>query len=292
MHSIQLAELANTYTHRAAAMLALGCVPRREAIHALWLTHRFRHESWSQRLATHRNAINTSGLSVRTRAWHQIIPVIQEILVSEPLTRCLAYHAAAFHLQPRENDFMALMHSSLVSHVEARNRCLNLIVFGQGLAVEHVVRLNRLRRSLELFNDFVLAPIPPVEQLERFAFDLHSVTKIQNQLLRTSINHWRLHESATQRYLTDHIRPDLDGRIASPRLNHRISQSVLELFPVGLFDSFGVAKSSWSASLTADSPESSGSMHDMAGQLPHPLNLLFGRSDQHTVPETSQERRW
>src|SRR5690606_30154203 len=125
--------------------------------------------------------LSRPGASRRARHWHEAVPVIQEILLSEPLTRVVAYHAAVLEQQGIEHDFSPLAHSALAAHIEARNRCLHLIVFGPGLSVEDAVTLNRLRRTLESYTDELLSCMSTVENHGLYCFEPRQVSDTQRR---------------------------------------------------------------------------------------------------------------
>jgi len=204
--------------------------------------------------------------------------VLQEILLSEPLSRVVAYHAAVLELLGLDREFSPLATSALATHIEARNRCLHLIVFGQGLPVEDAVRLNRLRRSLERYTDELLACLPALQTCALYGFEAKQLTAKQAQ---TGPQHrqstWTtLQVVCSAKAMWHAIRHDLDWRSGSARLNYQLSQEVLRLSSNCSFDSFGIPHTSLYGQLTGTSPESNAP----AGSQLHPLL-------QHPLPASS-----
>lgn len=297
MHAITLAELASTFVGVARTILKQRLLPAQEAAQALWTIHRSRCDEWNYRLASHRDALNRNGASARSKKWHEVLPVLQEILLTEPLTRTLACFASQLEELELSDEFSPLLHSNLVSHIEARHRCLNLIVFGQGLSVEASVRLNRLRRNLETYSDQLLAILPYTSTLESYCFDSRAILNTRMELSRTSDSHdgkWlQLHIHSLERQLWQNLQSDIDWRAANGRLNHRVSQSVLALMPSELFDGFGIPRRSGIHSLTSNnSPESDGKPLDPAAAS-SPMHF-FVKSTAHTrkVNEPHGRKRW
>ena len=297
MHAITLAELASTFVGLAATILKQRLLPAREAAQALWTIHRSRCDEWNYRLASHRDALNRTGASARSRKWHEVMPVLQEILLTEPLTRTLACFASQLEELQLSDEFSPLLHSNLVSHIEARHRCLNLIVFGQGLSVESSVRLNRLRRHLETYSDQLLAVLPPTTTVESYCFDAGAIFSTRMEIGRTADSidgKWRqLHVQSLEQQLWQNVQSDIDWRAANGRLNHRVSQSVLALLPPPLFDGFGIPRRSGFSVLTHhDSPESDGKPLGPAADA-SPMNLII-KSTAHSrkVNEPHGRKRW
>ncbi len=299
MHAITLAELASSFVGVASSLLQQRLVPSLEAAQALWTLHRSRCDEWSYRLASHRDAMNRSGASARARRWQEVMPVLQEILLTEPLTRTLACFATQLEALELSDEFAPLMHSNMVSHIEARHRCLNLIVFGQGLSVETAVKLNRLRRNLESYADHLLAAMPEIQNIEAYCFDARAILKSRVSLgqLRSAElldGKWlHLHMQNLEHQLWRLVQNDIDWRAANGRLNHRISQTVMAMLPDKLFDHVGVPRLSRTAlMIQIDSPESDGKRLDPAAQS-SPLSLLHSpASNSRIVSESQRRKRW
>ncbi len=299
MHSITLAELASSFVGVVRGLLHQRLVPPHEAAQALWTLHRSRCDEWNYRLAAHRDAINRSGTSARTRKWHEVMPVLQEILLTEPLTRTLACFATQLEELQLSDEFTPLMHSNLVSHIEARHRCLNLIVFGPGLSVETVVKLNRLRRHLEIYADHLLAALPSVSNMEAYCFDSNVIsnTQLSGKDLRSgelAEGKWlHLHMQNLEHQLWRNLQSDIDWRAANGRLNHRISQAVMALLPEQLFDGVGVPRLSRMAQqIRCDSPESDGKLLDPAA-CASPINFLYKQPfHSRTLKAPHPRKRW
>lgn len=293
MHAIELARLANTYVHNSESQIAMKAAPPPRAIDSYWLTNRFRHEHWSGRLASHRASIQTAGVSFRNACWREITPVIQEVFLSEPLTRCIAYHAAVLEQEKINFDFAPLATSTLASHAEARHRCLHLIVFGAGLPIELAVELNRLRRVMESYNEQLLSCMRPLENADAYSFDAPTMQDAQQQLSTAAQQNAcrHLHTSAIGQWFTRSVASELDHRPASARLNARLAEATLELLPATLFDSFGVAMSPVAARRNAGSAECSSSFISDEHLASSPLSLLHPVVNRPAMLHGS-EKRW
>lgn len=297
MHAITLAELSSTFIGVAATLLKQQLLPAHQAAQALWTIHRSRCDEWNYRLASHREAMNRIGASARARSWQGIMPVLQEILLTEPLTRTLACFAAQLEELNLSDEFSPLLHSNLVSHIEARHRCLNLIVFGQGLSVEFSMRLNRVRRHLETYSDQLLTVLPPTPTIEAYCFDARAILRRRLEIGRIADNldgRWlQLHVQSLERQLWQNLQSDIDWRAANGRLNHRLSQSVIALLPPQLFDGFGIPRrTGFSVYTHNESPESDGKPLDPAAHS-SPMNF-FIKSSAHsrTANQPHGRKRW
>lgn len=284
MHAIDLAELASTFVRMASPLTNLRLPPRRSAAHELWLIARYRQENWLHDLARHRDAIARPGTSRRTRLWDEIIPVIQEVLLAEPLSRVVAYLASLWDNRSIDNELAPLALSTLAAHTEARNRCLHLIVFGQGLAVENAVKINRLRRILETYSDQLLNFLPALANPEQFAFEPQQLAQSQAKLRPVDRQPtWlNMQTISLAEHLWQSVHHNLDWRSASARLNYQLSQHTLGLLPATCFDSAGVPHSANSIRLLQPSLEGQVGPHHE-----HPL-FIFPQGSELEHPRLKQ----
>ncbi len=285
MHAMDLADLANTMVRLAPAQLASRIPPNLANAQEYWLTARYRHENWMHELARHRDEIQRPGTSRRIRMWQNILPIMQEILLSEPLARTLAYQATLLEESKVCCEFSAVANSALAAHIEARQRCLHLIVFGQGLSVENAVLLNRLRRSLERYTDQLLALLPPTRNSGLFCFEFKFFTQCQSQIRNSErTTAWvTLHTGFLSEQFWQLAHPNIDWRAGSARLNHQLSRHVLGLLPSASFDSLGVPHRCTFGRLISQSPEGSTIRPNLSPfDFPVPPNLRIRLDSLHS----------
>lgn len=257
MHAIDLANLANTMVCLTPAQLANRIAPNPASTQDYWLAARYRHENWMHELARHRDDIQRPGTSRRIRLWTNVLPIMQEVLLAESLARTLAYYGTLLEEATICVEFVSVANSVLAAHIEARQRCLHLIVFGQGLSVENAVRLNRLRRKMERYTDQLLALLPPTRNPGMYCFEVEFFSRCHTQIRNSE----RTTAGVTlpTRLLSEQLwhmtNCDIDWRCGNARLNYQLSQHVLGLLPATSFDSFGVPhRCSWGR-LRNQSPE-------------------------------------
>lgn len=253
MHAIQLTDLAFALARHAATQLALRHPACQESTYAYWLACRSRHDLWNEMLASHRRS-SQSGSPIPP--WVEIIPVLQEILVTEPLTRCVAHHALTMEEAVIDADFSAIAQSAFEAHLESRQRCLQQMVFGEGISMERSVQLNRLRRVCEQLGNFLLEMMHPIQATSAFHFSADWRPSALSRL-PASISIGLL--PPVQRFaifaaLRDQLEAELDcpqtpgSQIPSIKsklnlYNQRVGASVMRLLPAAIFDAFGLPKS-------------------------------------------------
>lgn len=295
MHAIELAELTTVFAGLSSDMLGLRSVPNRIAGQQYWLESRFRHDFWNSKLAAHRHDLHYYNVTNRKRSWLQIMPVIEEVLLTEPLSRCIAYHGRLLADRQIDSDLSALSQSVLSSHIEARHRCLHLIVFGEGLAVEHTTRLNQLRRTLEGFNDSILSFLNPISSNDSFSFDPAAVQNAQaNRLIvrKNPIDSHLLQLSSLRVAFRMAATRRISNVAPSQQANRKLHDAVVSFFPPSLFDSLGVPLTSFMANLRSESVEGSPTVEVLSQPTLSSINFLFEPNRSPPRQASAENKRW
>jgi hypothetical protein len=210
------------------------------AIARYWAVSKCRLERWKRSLQPYPPDSPLANRNVpRVRA------VVEEILVSELLTRTWAAATAAYDKARRCDEVYPVAHTVFLSHQEARNAALRWMV-GPSVDVEEAVELNRLRRRLERWGDVLLAYLQPfvdvsplafeAERVEDFAADLPVAGMASGMSLA-----WQLMFAS----MRSSFQSFDDLTIPNGDLNRAIASSVLGCLSDELFDATGLAKSLW-----------------------------------------------
>ncbi len=258
MHCIELARLAAIIAAQGPALVTSRSLVSAEATVQYWSASRQRFELWNRGLGRLTELLK-AGRSVAARDWWQEhLAMLEEILVSETLTRVMAAVGAALDGNDGQGDVEPLTQSVFLTHLEARNRVLRLLLFGRGGSVDQSLRLNRLRRGVERWTDHLLSPLVKQHgEVLRFAHDRGRARAFGEEAAEALgacevaiANHLTL--AALQASLAQLCGP----RAALPQANHQLAQAVLVCLPPELFDSHGLLCSSAARRLRVnDSPE-------------------------------------
>lgn len=172
-----------------------------------WRFSKQRADNWHVDLRHLRLQLDDVGASRRAELWGLLRLLIEDILACELLTRVMAGVCSALEKQEIDLDSAAIATNVFSSHLEIRHRCLQLLLVGQGLPVDHAVEINRLRFALEVVTDFLLARIGDPESVEQFCFssqrtreyiaDCASVAKNQQD----AATYWSMMMSTIRRHL-------------------------------------------------------------------------------------------
>lgn len=246
MHAAMLAELAATIALHGPRLLTLREAIPAAALQDYWVASRNRSAHWHQTLATYCEHDRAGNLTALRNWWETEQSTLEEILVSEILTRVYAALGAGLDSQRPEPEIGPVVHSVHVTHLEARNRVLGLMVGQRGAGTQATARLNRLRKTVERWTDVLVGQIASVfpdsarygTLLER---TLSFAEEATEQAPRTRQTHgWLL--TAT---LRDSLVRQMSDHAANPNENSRIGDSVMVCLRPDMFDSLGTMQSLW-----------------------------------------------
>jgi len=203
-------------------------------------------DSWTKALKNYDARLRAADAAARAPLWRSIRPTLEEILTGELLTRIWTAVANAHDRAHGQAVAGPVARSAFVSHLEARNRALNVIVYGQGFSVDEAVSLNRIRRRTERWTDMLLGYLIQHYDVRAVAFDAGRVLDFAESLHRdqagsSSRPAWQLIVSS----LRSAYQSDLSPMSPSGRWNERIVDSILSCFDTVLFDSTGLLQSLW-----------------------------------------------
>lgn len=255
MHVVQLAELASVLTHHGPAILYRHASVPPEAINGYWTASRLRMDLWNQALARF-NRAKVSGNHYRMRCWWQDhIGVLEEILVSEVLTRVVAALADGVDRAGSRDEFSPIAQAIHLSHLEARNRVQLAILDRRGCAVQEAVRLNKLRRMTERWIDVLIGHLSGADPaLVRFGIDAQRTQSYadESDLFLTSPGRETI-AWLTRASMTDGLRRNMAKSPSLPQANREVGDSTILMLRPDLFDSVGVLKSLWVHRIENDS---------------------------------------
>ena len=241
MHATQLSELAtwaafnsHLIVHRSEALTADSC-------NQYWSQSKCRQARWMSALKLFEADLNDQDNN--HDPWPAIEIVVQEIFLSEMLTRIWSAAMVAHDIHYEANELTGLAHSIHIGHLEAKNRAMRLLLNEDSTNPEIFDRLNWLRRKVERWTDLLLGQLPDTVAAQRFGFQPNRVKDFAEENASSEIQ-----ESNARRVLyAASLKEDL-GKVtnkysANPDINRRIASGLLACFPSDRFDSYGMPKS-------------------------------------------------
>ncbi|HBJ37123.1 MAG TPA: hypothetical protein DDZ51_20695 [Planctomycetaceae bacterium] len=242
MHCIELARIATFIAAQGASLAIVRPSIPASAITQYWVASRQRTELWNRGLARLVEMEATGRPLAIDGWWFEHVPMIEEILVSETLSRVMAAVGAVLDDGIEDREIEPVTHSVFQTHLESRNRVLRILLFSRGRSVEQALRLNRLRRCVERWTDLLIAPLVRLRpDSVQFAIDAGRARAYASECSDDDRNRgsdgsdWL--SAATLELSLGGL---CDRRAALPQANQQIGESVLAYLRPELFDSLGV----------------------------------------------------
>ncbi len=245
MHVVELAKLAAVMAHHGPALLYRHASVPPEAVSCYWTASRQRLDLWHHTLIRFNRAENNENPNCMRHWWQEHHGVLEEILVSELLTRVIAAIADGTDRTAGRDEFSPIAQAIYLSHLEARNRVQTLILDRRGCSVTDAIRLNRLRRVIERWIDILIGQLAGYDRaLVRYGINVDRTSCHANDYdwqatsPQRETTAWLVRAS-----LADSIRRKVAKQASLPQANKSIADSVLLILRPELFDSVGTLKS-------------------------------------------------
>ncbi len=240
MHASQLAELGSWIAAHSGSFAYGQKTQALDASNEYWTASKCRLQRWITALKMFEKDI--ANPSPDHDPWPALEVIVQEILISEFLTRIWAATVLLHDAYQGTDELQGLANSTFVSHIEARNRAVRLLLAGQGSNEDVFDRFNVLRRKMERWTDLFLSQIPNLEIARKFAFDQNRVADFfsekPEQQDQASLRRQQVLMASFKAEMTG-----LNEFAANPAFNRQIASGILACFPSDRFDSTGLPKS-------------------------------------------------
>lgn len=234
----EIAALASAHsTHLIESTTELPDAP----LHAFWMHSKQRLHGWIDRLDQYPHDIQAAPIDNHPAIWKGVEPVIQEVFVSEILTRVWSGVLAAIDHRRGLTHAAPIARSVLTDQLQARKRCLDLMVNGSHESLGHVARLDQLRRKAERWTDLLLGHLVIRYDVGEFAFDEQTAREFGARQTAWGSEHaaWNLILAGMRLALP------VNQVSNPPAADHgvKIARAVLATFPTTAFSTEGPFKS-------------------------------------------------
>ncbi len=267
MHSVLIADIAALVSQHGPAILYRRDTIPPEAVTQYWASSRTRFELWHQTISRYRDAEQSGNSMTLKRWWRDHIVVLEEVFVSEILTRVLAALAAGLDDASESDEISPVTHAVYLTHLEARNRVQQMMLFGRGNSVQDAVRLNRLRQGVERWTDAMIGRMTVQNpSTVRYAICQQRATEYAQE--SRTYGHGPARDTASwlmNAAMHDMLRRRTSALAALPEANRNVVQSVLLMLRPDLFDSVGTLKSLWLHRLQIDTDRTDRVLDELSG---------------------------
>jgi hypothetical protein len=268
MHARELAELAALLAlHSPSIAHGAGRIPHGVS-EQYWSASKCRLDRWFRVLKQLTQAADQPQLPA-TLSWPRIQPIVEEILISELLTRLWTAVAVAHDQLNGADDLEPVARNVFASHLDARRRLLTLLAEGRVITQPNATKLNHLRRRVERWTDMLLAHLTGMTNTNEFAFDTGRARDFAEDLDHQSANAQSSNAEldVTGQLMLLSLRAsfanDLADGTPNNDLNRRIASALLGAFRDPTDDPTGIVKSLWLERLTRTAIET----EDMVEEL-------------------------
>jgi hypothetical protein len=275
MHSRELVELAALASAHGLALVRSGqaSLPI-EGLGEYWSASKCRLDRWTSALARlsapaasaaplARPAPDAGGQAPALPNG-DLKSVLEEILISDVLTRVWTAVLAALDRRHGAEENAPIAQRILLGHAEARHRVLTLLVHGPGISSHEALRLDRLRRRSERWTDLLIGHVCNEHDVSEFAAN----PAVAREFAADLRNHqgWSTESQAWPLLLASlraAFRQDVAAVSPNRDLNRRIAAGVLACLPPELFDSTGLLRSLWMTRISHAADDAQGLIASM-----------------------------
>ena len=241
MHACQLAQIGSWIAVHAPTLVFGNSGPQQLVSVDYWTSSKCRIQRWNAAIRVFEEDFN--GNESSHNPWPAISTVVEEIFVSEFLTRIWSAAVLAHDIYQESDELFGLAHSVHISHIESRNRAMRLLLSSQAANEQEFDRLNLLRRKIERWTDLFLARVTDIKIGKMFAFDENRVADFFEEIDESEpMLHTRRNQVLIASFAAE-LGKFKSQWAANPELNRKISSSLLACFPSDRFDSLGLPKS-------------------------------------------------
>lgn len=230
MNAVHSAELAAQLALYGSQLIRQPSLLNDFALAEYWEASRDRQSSWWRAVNEWRRGLETYQDAIDQ--WPAIKPVIDEMLVSELLTRVWTALADLHDHVRREPTFQPIARNILVAHVDVRNRIWSLLLEELELPTDLLKEVALQRRRVERWTDLLLAHLPNPDVVATWAVDAERMSDFRDDLVDEQR---ALPGTAAAELLIGSIQSALqnmpsaeaDSRAANPELNGRIVTALM-----------------------------------------------------------------
>ena len=239
----QIAETAAFASARSMLLIESSTPISDEQLHNYWKCCRGRLIDWLRNIDDLSSQAADRADGDHLVLWQSAVPILNEIFVSEILTRVWAATLTAMDMTRGSTQASPIARHTLTGHNEARNRALTLMVKGMDVPLGSLSQVDRLRRKAERWSDLLCGHLVLNFQLEEFAFEPDRAVEFGQSQMREIL---RATDEPVWEFVLTGIRLAFktmpDETPPSDAWNRGIIRHVLGSFPPDCFDDFGQFK--------------------------------------------------
>jgi len=241
MHATQLAEIGGWLAINSNDFIHNHPTTNMKSAMRYWAASKCRLQRWQAALKVFED--DFANPCEMHNPWHALETVVQEILISEILTRVWTAVLVEHDRVLEHHEMQSIGHSVFIGHLEARNRALRLILNHRDSNAEAFDRLDEMRRRMERWTDLLLSRTSDLETGLKFGFDENRIRDFA-QDRPVDGSEQQIHaQKLFLASLSSSLKRGVTKWSANPDLNREIGAGVLSCLPGDRFDTVGLPKS-------------------------------------------------
>ena len=197
---------------------------------------------WLRRIESVSSEAGCASPDDHPAMWESVRSLVDEILVTDILTRVWATVLAASDLNRGSRDATPIARHTFNGHLDVRNRALRLVLHDLQMPAAEVARVDRLRRKAERWTDILIGHLTLNFQLDEFAHEPERAVEFGEGQIHEIL---RATDEPLWEFILTGIRlafTQQQETVPSEEWNQGIVRSVLGSFPADSFDEFGTFK--------------------------------------------------
>lgn len=171
MNNRQIVEIAALISAHSQTVIGGETQLPPGALEKFWDRSQRRLKLWLSGLMRYQRQIAVISPEDHTQLWNDLTPVLEEIFVSEVLTRVWGAILTAMDQERGTHQTEPIARNVLIGHLDARKRALQLLVTDPALTLGHLHPIDTIRRRVERWTDLLLGHLVERYQVDDFAFD-------------------------------------------------------------------------------------------------------------------------
>ncbi len=262
MHVRQLVDIAGFVAHGGPLLVTRAKELSPAPLEQYWAVAKCRVETWHRALKLH--ALHDAATETPAPAPVELLATLEEIFVSETLTRVWTTVLVARDRRFRSGVDEPLARSAFDSHMDARSRALRMLLNRRLISGRQAAALNVVRKRAERWSDVLIGGLLQHGVSREFAVEADRAVDFAEDLAERREQAggryaWTLTLTALGNAFADLLHPPA----ANPDANARLAASILGCFPAELFDSTGMLKSLWLTRLLATASDAQGLIEEL-----------------------------
>lgn len=245
MHVRQLAELAAAIALEGHALIASDAEISAHSQEEYWAASKCRLDRWGRLLRRLAEAARVTVRPIALRA-ERVRPVLEEIFVSELLTRLWTAVACGYDAARGRAECEPVARNIWSGHLEARRRLLALLADGRVITLPEALRLNKVRRRVERWTDMLLGHLASTVAIDEFCFEPARARDFAQDAGSAGAGKLRF---VQQQLVLVSLRASLEGCLSpgscNRDLNRRIGGAIARMLAEARVDAAALVPSLW-----------------------------------------------